>query len=88
MIKKPQILSLFALLAITAVFLVFPSAKGTASVASKKEKAERLWKTSGHADKTGEPFKHWDAEGSIPSSCAKCHSTHGFKDFLNGITDK
>jgi hypothetical protein len=88
MIKKPQILSLFALLAIAAVFLVFPSAKGTASVASKKEKAERLWKTSGHADKTGEPFKHWDAEGSIPSSCAKCHSTPGFKDFLNGITDK
>jgi hypothetical protein len=88
MIKKPQILSLFALLAIAAVFLAFPSAKGTASVASKKEKAERLWKTSGHADKTGEPFKHWDAEGSIPSSCAKCHSTPGFKDFLNGITDK
>jgi hypothetical protein len=88
MIKKPQILSLFALLAIAAVFLAFPSAKGAASVASKKEKAERLWKTSGHADKTGEPFKHWDAEGSIPSSCAKCHSTPGFKDFLNGITDK
>jgi hypothetical protein len=88
MIKRPQILGFFVLLAIAAVFLAFPSAKGTASVASKKEKAERLWKTSGHADKSGEPFKHWDAEGSIPSSCAKCHSTPGFKDFLNGITDK
>ncbi|OGO40582.1 MAG: hypothetical protein A2Z04_07215 [Chloroflexi bacterium RBG_16_57_9] len=40
------------------------------------------WSQSGHNDKTAEAFRHWDAEGSIPTSCAKCHSTPGYRDFL------
>jgi hypothetical protein len=40
------------------------------------------WKGSGHADVEAEAFVHWDAEGEVPTSCAKCHSTVGYQDFL------
>ncbi len=40
------------------------------------------WQQSGHADIEGEPFRHWDAEGEIPTSCARCHSSEGFTSFL------
>lgn len=56
--------------------------KEKASIYSKKSHAERLWKTSGHADSTAEAFTHWNEEGQIPTYCAKCHSTPGFKDYL------
>lgn len=39
------------------------------------------WSQSGHADFTAEPFRHWDKDGEIPTSCAKCHSRPGFRDF-------
>ena len=94
MLKKPFLISLGVVLASAVLFLAFPSSNSQAGVNAKKALAERLWKMSGHADKTGEPFKHWDAEGSIPTSCAKCHSSVGFRDFLGadgtagGIVDK
>ena len=40
------------------------------------------WESSPHNLKTAEAFTHWDGDGAIPASCAKCHSTHGFRDFL------
>jgi len=44
------------------------------------------WQGSGHADVAGEPFRHWDdaAENpdGIPTSCAKCHSSDGYQDYL------
>lgn len=44
------------------------------------------WQGSGHADVASEPFRHWDdaAENpdGVPTSCAKCHSTAGYQDFL------
>ncbi|MDH3943456.1 MAG: hypothetical protein OEV06_05120, partial [Anaerolineae bacterium] len=42
------------------------------------------WLESGHADITAEAFIHWDEEDppAIPVSCAKCHSTPGYQDFL------
>lgn len=36
----------------------------------------------GHFDATGEPFRHWDAEGEVPGSCAKCHTAEGLPTFL------
>jgi hypothetical protein len=44
------------------------------------------WQGSGHADVASEPFRHWDdatenPEG-VPTSCAKCHSSDGYQDFL------
>jgi predicted CXXCH cytochrome family protein len=40
------------------------------------------WQSSGHADLTAEAFTHWNAEGAVPASCARCHSSDGFRDFL------
>lgn len=49
------------------------------SIAGSQVIAE--WSQSGHADFTGEPFRHWDADGAIPAACAKCHSKGGFNAF-------
>lgn len=43
---------------------------------------EELWVESPHADTTAEAFVHWNEEGAIPSSCARCHSTPGFQDYV------
>ncbi len=43
---------------------------------------EAEWKTSAHANVTDEPFVHWDKEGEVPTSCAKCHSAAGYQDYL------
>jgi hypothetical protein len=40
------------------------------------------WVGSAHADAAAEAFVHWDAEGEIPETCARCHSTTGYRDFL------
>jgi hypothetical protein len=40
------------------------------------------WASSPHADATAEAFIHWDAEGEIPETCARCHSTPGYQDYL------
>lgn len=42
------------------------------------------WKTSAHADVTAEAFVHWNADGAVPSSCARCHSSEGFIDYIGG----
>ncbi len=42
------------------------------------------WSGSPHADTTAEAFKHWDKDGAIPESCARCHSTPGYIDFVGG----
>ncbi|MBX3066350.1 MAG: hypothetical protein KF726_25450 [Anaerolineae bacterium] len=40
------------------------------------------WVTSPHANKEAEAFVHWDAEQKIATTCATCHSTSGYQDFL------
>jgi hypothetical protein len=39
---------------------------------------------SGHADVAAEAFRHWDGSdpAEVPTSCAKCHSTKGYMDYL------
>ncbi len=41
----------------------------------------------GHFDTTGEPFRHWDADGAVPGTCAKCHSATGLPTFLANNTN-
>lgn len=45
---------------------------------------EEQWRSSPHADASAEAFVHWNGEdpAEIPTSCAKCHSTPGYIDFL------
>jgi len=42
------------------------------------------WAGSAHADASAEAFVHWDSEGAIPESCARCHSTPGYIDYVGG----
>lgn len=44
------------------------------------------WQSSPHADAEAEAFVHWDEDdpAEVPTSCAKCHSTPGFIDFIGG----
>jgi hypothetical protein len=54
------------------------------------------WGNSSHADRSSEAFIHWDEDEppEIPVSCAQCHSTSGYIDFLGedgsafGMIDK
>src|SRR5512139_2864346 len=45
---------------------------------------EELWQGSAHNAVDTEPFRHWDEANpaEVPTSCAKCHSTGGYQDFL------
>jgi hypothetical protein len=45
---------------------------------------EEQWAASPHNDVTAEAFIHWneDDPAEVPESCAKCHSTPGYLDFL------
>jgi hypothetical protein len=45
---------------------------------------EEAWAASPHNNAEGEAFAHWNEEDDqmIPASCAACHSTTGYHDFL------
>ncbi len=45
---------------------------------------QEAWLASGHADAGAAAFTHWNEENpaEIPVTCAKCHSTPGFQDFV------
>lgn len=42
------------------------------------------WVNSAHAAIDTDAFRHWDEDdpAEIPTSCAKCHSTSGYQDYL------
>jgi hypothetical protein len=42
------------------------------------------WEESAHNASDTEPFRHWDGDdpAEVSTSCAKCHSTQGYVDFL------
>lgn len=42
------------------------------------------WEGSGHAASDTEAFRHWDEDdpAEVPTSCAKCHTSAGYRDFL------
>jgi hypothetical protein len=42
---------------------------------------------AGHFAGSEEAFRHWDAEGRVPGSCAKCHTAGGIPQLLaEGVT--
>lgn len=42
------------------------------------------WAGSAHADTTATAFNDWNSDGAIPVSCARCHSTPGYIDYVGG----
>jgi hypothetical protein len=82
MLKRPYLLAILVVVFALSVFLTSANTDKPIKIQSKADHAKRLWSTSAHADKAAEAFKHWDEDGSIPTSCAKCHSTPGYKDYI------
>lgn len=79
---------LIMMAAFTLVFAVVPALAQVAAPDPLGEPPTFLqsyyedWVSSAHADAAAEAFVHWDAEGEIPETCARCHSTPGYQDFL------
>ncbi len=42
------------------------------------------WQGSAHNNVSDEPFRHWDEDSpaEVPTSCARCHTTAGYRDYL------
>ncbi len=49
---------------------------------SPVELAQAQRDDAGHFDVTAEAFRHWDAEGEVPATCAKCHTAEGLPFLL------
>jgi hypothetical protein len=83
MIKKPYIIAIFLVIGMGVFFAANSQfIEPEVSLQSKASHAEELWRTSGHSHSEDEAFVHWDEDGEIPTSCAKCHSTQGMSEFL------
>jgi hypothetical protein len=82
MIKKPQILSILLVVLLAAFISIAAKSDDQVGIQSKKSHAEKLWLTSGHADADAEAFRHWDEDGEVSSSCAKCHTATGMAPFI------
>lgn len=82
MIKKPQILSILLMALLAAFISIAATSDDQVGIQSKKSHAEKLWSTSGHSDSDAEAFRHWDEDGEVSGSCAKCHTTTGMVSFL------
>ena len=44
----------------------------------------QAWLSSAHADPTAPAFTNWNKDKVVPATCARCHSSEGFIDFLGG----
>ena len=88
MLKKPQIVGILFIIAVFALFSASTQLDENVEIQSKKSHAEKEWKTSGHAASGDEAFRHWDEDDPplVSRSCAKCHSRHGFVDFITDGT--
>ena len=42
---------------------------------------QEQWAVSGHGAITDEPWRHWDEDGDVQTSCAKCHTAGGFLEY-------
>jgi hypothetical protein len=82
MLKRSYLLALLVVAFALSVFLTGAQVDKPTKIQSKSDHARRLWETSPHADKASEAFTHWDEEGEVPTSCAKCHSTPGYQDYI------
>lgn len=78
-LKKLSILSI--LFFISMCLLFWQGCKVVETVYKTIQEAN--FAASGHADKEGEPFTHWNQDNPpvVPTTCARCHSINGFLDF-------
>lgn len=62
---------------------MFYTSQQAVQAESIQDISTKYW-NSGHADAVSEAFIHWneDDPAEIPPTCARCHSTSGFIDFI------
>ncbi len=88
MFRKPQIVGIMFVIAVFALIATGIKSPVTGANFEKLtvEEARARWATSGHGDETSEAFRHWDdeedASATLSTSCARCHSTEGFEEFI------
>jgi len=86
MLKKPQIVVIMFAIAVFALIATGIKSPVTGADFEKltEKEATARWMTSGHGDSASEAFRHWDEDdpAQVSTSCAKCHSTPGFLDFI------
>jgi predicted CXXCH cytochrome family protein len=70
------------------------SAPASPQVPASEVPFYNAWLHSAHADRTAPAFTNWNKDGAVPTTCARCHSSEGFADFLGndgsvpGVVDK
>ena len=88
MFKKPQIVGIMFVIAVFALIATGIKSPVTGANFEKLtvEEATKRWNTSGHGDAASEAFRHWDdeddASATLSTSCARCHGTDGFEEFI------
>jgi len=80
--QRTFIIVLFLIAALLAGWMFYSSQQ--AVQAEPIESITTKYWNSGHADAESEAFIHWneDDPAEIPPTCAKCHSTSGFVDYV------
>jgi len=76
----------------TAISVTGVTSRATATrpivVIARDNKSEipyyEKWTMSAHADGTAPAFNNWNEQGTVPVTCARCHSSEGFVDYLGG----
>lgn len=84
--KKRNLLFLFLVFALALVVWAACTATNNESVEGVPgiEEITLKWEGSGHADASSEAYTHWNENDPavVPTTCAKCHSTSGFRDYV------
>jgi len=88
--KTILLLGLLIVVALGAVFFAVQNVDWASAQEGVEVPFLAEWTGSGHADATAEAFVHWNEEtpAEVPTTCAKCHSTTGYREFhgLDGST--
>jgi hypothetical protein len=84
---KKALLTLGALLVIAMIAVACapkPTESAEPTVLQSSVPFYALWSGSGHADSSAEAFSHWneDDPAVVPTTCARCHTSAGFLDFV------
>lgn len=53
-----------------------------AEISAQVDLSQSTRNDPGHFDATGEPFRHWDEDGEVPGTCARCHTASGLPTYL------
>lgn len=70
--------------AVPTLIADMPELQSTTRPTATTDPIEVAWQSSAHADAAAEAFVHWNGDdpAEIPTTCARCHSTPGFLDYV------